>query len=65
MAWRRSGVRVSSGPRFRFFGYNKKGGAGKGRFCVTRLSASIAQWIEQARPKGEMWVRFLLGAQNG
>lgn len=26
------------------------------------LTAPVAQWIEQARPKGEIEVRFLLGA---
>ena len=26
------------------------------------MIAPIAQWIEQSRPKGEMEVRFLLGA---
>lgn len=26
--------------------------------------ASIAQRIEQSRPKGEIWVQFLLEAQN-
>src|SRR5689334_14557243 len=26
---------------------------------VSSMSALVAQWIEQSRPKGKMWVRFL------
>lgn len=30
----------------------------------TNFQAPVAQRIEQSRPKGEMWVRFLPGAQR-